>query len=137
MSFNHMTRRIGVATVAALSAVVLAAPAQAGSPVRPDDQTIHGPGAVGTGTPAAPLRPDDRADRKLPNADVEGGVIRGDDKQNVRFGVLYEPIPVVSTSDGFDWGDAGIGALAAFGLALLAAGASVAGRRHRRAAALS
>jgi hypothetical protein len=136
MSFNHMTRRIGVATVAALSAVVLAAPAQAGSPSRPDDQAMHGTGALAAGMPA-PARPDDRADRRLPNTGVDGAVIRGDDKQNVRFGVLYEPTPVVGTSDGFDWGDAGIGALAAFGLALLATGASVATRRHRRAAALS
>jgi hypothetical protein len=34
---------------------------------------------------------------------------------------VAQPLPAVSSSPGFDWGDAGIGAAAAFGLMLLAA----------------
>ena len=44
----------------------------------------------------------------------------------------------VSAPGGFDWGDAGVGAAAAFGLLMLAgAGRSVAAGRHRRTAAAS
>ncbi|MGH3020976.1 MAG: hypothetical protein ACRDNR_12600 [Gaiellaceae bacterium] len=97
------------------------------------------------GAPTAPVRPDDRADRRLPAADVEPGrgavptstPIVGDDKGNVAWGIDYEPTQVVIASDRFDWGDAGIGAAVAFGLVLLAGGASLVGRRHRRAAAIS
>ena len=142
MNRTHISRKIAVAALATVSAVILAAPAQAGSPVRPDDQAIHGPGSVATGLPAAPVRPDDRADRRLPGAADEPGLgteptktpIVGDDKGNVRVGVEYAP---TGGADGFNWGDAGIGAAAAFGLVLLAAGASLVERRHRRAAAIS
>ncbi|HWM14725.1 MAG TPA: hypothetical protein VNO56_09610 [Gaiellaceae bacterium] len=167
MNRSHIIRRIAVATLAAAFAVSPAASAQADAPVRPDDQAIHGPGAVAAEAPAAPVRPDDRADRRLPGTGVEGSLdsgpktmIVGDDKGNVRLGVNYEPtagaehneygyrraLPqdlgrdptlVVSTPDGFDWDDAGIGAAATFGLVLLAAGASAVERRHRRAAAIS
>jgi hypothetical protein len=155
---KHIIRRIGVATLAAAFALVLAAPAQADWPaqadssVRPDDRAIHGPGAITLGVPDAPIRPDDRADRSLPDTGFEGssgtGLIVGDDKQNVQVGVNYyrrfelpqelgrEPTQIVSTGDGFDWGDAGLGAAAAFGVALLALAAALSlrgGRRLRRA----
>jgi hypothetical protein len=41
---------------------------------------------------------------------------------------IGEPIQVVSTSDGFDWGDAGIGAGTVFAVMLLGAGALLATR---------
>jgi hypothetical protein len=106
------------------------------SAVRPDDRAFRAWGPVPV---VAPVRPDDRADRRLPHGD--GGIatdpilIVGDDKGNVPLGVNYAPT-LVSTPNGFDWGDAGIGAATAFGLALLA-GMSIAGLRYRRAAAVS
>jgi hypothetical protein len=185
MNGRHTRRCLALAALAAAFTVV-AAPAQADSQVRPDDQATHGPGAVAAAA-ADLVRPDDRADRRLPATGVADGVatlptkvvIVGDDKRNLpsRSGVpadfaqdngfayrgivattsgvpadfaqdnefayrdalpqdIGEPIQVVSTSDGFDWGDASIGAAGAFGLVLLAGGASVVARRHRRAAAL-
>ena len=40
------------------------------------------------------------------------------------------PAPTSDTSQGFDWGDAGIGATAMLALAAIAAGAAVAARRR-------
>jgi hypothetical protein len=154
MSKRHINPRLAVAVLAAVFAVVLAAPAQADPPgdtlpsgyvyfgpgtnladdstlrndrahfpertapaaepaVRPDDRAWRG---TGTNPFRFILLPDDRADRRLPNTGVVAGA---------------------TTADRFDWGDAGIGAGAAFGLALLVAGTSVIGLRHRRTAALS
>jgi hypothetical protein len=156
---KHINPRLALAVLAAVFAVVLAAPAQADTPgntlpkgyvydyfgpgtdqadtsgnalpkdyvyeyfgpgtgpaddpVRPDDRAFRG---MGRAPLIVALRPDDRADRSLPNAGVVAGA---------------------TIADRFDWGDAGIGAGAVFGLALLVAGASVVGLRHRRAAALS
>jgi hypothetical protein len=88
----------------ALTALVATTGAMAADAVvRPDDRAAHGPGID-----AAPLdvvlRPDDRADRPLPND---------------------APVTQPTTSEGFDWVDAGIGAAATLGLVLLVAGASV------------
>jgi hypothetical protein len=47
-------------------------------------------------------------------------------------GTFVAPRVVSVTSDGFDWGAAGIGAGAAFGLALLASGTAVVLRQTRR-----
>jgi hypothetical protein len=45
-----------------------------------------------------------------------------------------QAIVQVNTSDGFDWGDAGIGAAGAVGLTALAMGGAVMVRRHGRQA---
>ena len=138
MNSSHLPRRIGTTLLAALAAAVIAAPAQADPPqleqaaqpqasrpddrasrpspsaatVRPDDQAFRGPGQVPLATP---VHPNDRADRISPQA-----------------------VPALpAAADGFDWTDAGIGAAGAFALVLVAAGASVAGIRSRRATALS
>jgi len=103
------------------ASLVVAVPAGAAA-TRPDDRPgARGPGAiadpaladaVGSGT-GAPIRPDDRAGRR-----------------EVPLGV-----PILTPSavtDGFDWGDAGIGAGTVGGIAgLLLAAASIArgGRR--------
>ena len=71
---------------------------------RPNDRATHGPGAVAAAQRDVVVRPDDRADRRLP----------GD-------AVVLQP----QSGSGFDWLDAGIGAAATFGLVLLVAGASV------------
>jgi hypothetical protein len=153
MSKRHINPRLAVAVLAAVFAVVLAAPAQADPPggtlpegyvydyfgpgtdpadelVRPDDR------AERTTAPAAELavRPDDRAFRGTGRAPLI--VVLPDDRAD--RGLLDTGVVAGATiADRFDWADAGIGAGAAFGLALLVAGASVIGLRHRRAAALS
>ena len=71
---------------------------------RPDDRPMHGPGAIEAGRRDVVLRPDDRADRRLPST---------------------APLAQPTTSDGFDWVDAGIGSAATLGLVLLVAGASM------------
>jgi hypothetical protein len=154
MNSNHIIRRVAVALLAGALAIILAAPAQADSRARPDDQAIHGPGAVAAIASADPVRPDDRADRTVVRAE-QPSAARPDDRAFRGIGpvlvvsptrpddradrqlptVAVEALP--TTDDGFDWTDAGIGAVGAFGLALLLAGASVLGLRHRRAAALS
>jgi hypothetical protein len=48
--------------------------------------------------------------------------------------VVAEPIQVAGTSDGFDWGDAGIGAGAVFAVTLIGAGALLATRQVGRPA---
>ncbi len=55
------------------------------------------------------MRPDDRADRRLPND---------------------APATQPTTGKGFDWVDAGIGSAATLGLVLLLASASVLRLRH-------
>ena len=72
--------------------------------VRPDDRATHGPGAIDAARLDVVLRPDDRADRPLPND---------------------APVTQPTTGEGFDWVDAGIGSAATLGLVLLVAGASV------------
>ena len=62
------------------------------------------PGAIAAAQRDVVLRPDDRADRRLPND---------------------APVAQPTTAEGFDWVDAGIGAAATLGLVLLVAGASV------------
>ena len=77
--------------------------------VRPDDRATHGPGALVAAQRDIVLRPDDRADRRLPS-DAPG----------------TQP----TTGEAFDWVDAGIGSAATLGLVLLLAGASVLRLRH-------
>jgi hypothetical protein len=136
MNSSHLPRRIAATLLAAFAAAAIAAPAQADPPqleqaaqavrpddrasrlspsaatVRPDDRAFRGPGHI---PPATPVHPNDRAARISPEA-----------------------VPALpAAADGFDWTDAGIGAAGAFALVLVAAGASVAGLRSRRATALS
>ena len=68
------------------------------------------PGAIAAAQRDVVLRPDDRADRRLPND---------------------APVTQPTTGEGFDWVDAGIGAAATLGLVLLVAGASVMRLRHQ------
>ncbi len=81
---------------------------------RPDDRASHGPGAIVAAQRAVVLRPDDRADRRLPND---------------------APVTQPTTGEGFDWVDAGIGSAATLGLVLLVAGASVMRLRQQTQAA--
>ncbi|HET6683264.1 MAG TPA: hypothetical protein VFG75_06170 [Gaiella sp.] len=78
--------------------------AVAESAARRDDRPAHEPGAIEAARRDVVLRPDDRADRRLPN---------------------NAPLVQPTTDDGFDWVDAGIGSAATLGLILLVAGASL------------
>jgi len=107
---NQPLGGLATGTVAILAALVLAGGAAgAGGAVRPDDRDRHGPGATATPRRDVVVRPDDRADRRFPNE---------------------PPAVQVTTGNGFDWADAGIGAVAALGAVLLVAGGSVARLRH-------
>jgi hypothetical protein len=80
------------------------------------------------------IRGDDKSDI---GARPLAGILVGDDKRNVPLGTNYEPVQVVSNpSNGFDWGDAGIGAGAVFGVMLLGAGALLAARHVGRPASV-
>jgi hypothetical protein len=112
-------------------------------PVRPDDRAVRGVQATDE---VLPVRPDDRAVRGVQATD-EVLPVRADDKVlnlDPTVGAEYnqftyrralpldygvQPVQITSRPDGFDWSDAGIGAGLAFGLMLLAAGATV-GMRH-------
>jgi hypothetical protein len=158
MNTSHISRRIAVLVVAAALAAVLSAPAQADPPPHGlssgYELEYFSPGTGGADSASVPVRPDDRADRAIAPAAQPTGIrpddrafrglgrvtdsapVRPDDRADRRLPIVSVlPEPVSST--GFDWVDAGIGAVAAFGLALLIAVASIAGLRHRRAAALS
>lgn len=118
--------------------------------VRPDDRATHGPGAIGLDATVAVradrssdvLRPDDRPTHG-PGLFATGSsndVVRPDDRAWRGVGPAPTIVPVESTSvraDGFDWGDAGIGALGAFGLGLLLVGGSVLVLRRQRVASFS
>ena len=76
----------------------------AGGVARPDDRATHGPGAIESAQRDIVLRPDDRADRRLPND---------------------APLTQPTAGEGFHWADAGIGSAATLGVVLLVAGAAV------------
>ncbi len=103
--------------------------------VRPDDRPgLRGPGAV---IDAVSLRPDDRAIRVTPVSAPETAV-RPDDRPGLRgpgAAPQDSPLQIVIRPGGFDWTDAGIGAVFALGLVLLAGGAALVARRHRQTSA--
>jgi hypothetical protein len=67
----------------------------------------------------------DRAARSVAAAAASRTDVAGEPKNEAPFtGSVSTPAVVVQTSDGFDWGDAGIGAAASLGLAFIAVGAS-------------
>ena len=84
-------------------------------------------------TAPSSIRPDDRAEARGPGAveSLPNGV-RPDDRAGVRGPGAVPTIFAQPSGDGFDWGDAGIGALGAFGLALLLLGGLQVATRGRR-----
>lgn len=116
---------------------VLAGAALAGTqPVRPDDRAVHGVGAVANLGVTQPVRPDDRAGLLgvgaaqaivAPSGRPDGRLLPdGADVPGTR------PTLVLVDGDGFDWGDAMIGAFGALGSFLLATGIGFAAWRTRR-----
>jgi hypothetical protein len=116
-------------TIVAGLAVAIAGASGAQAQSSPIDQIIRqedskGVAAVSVSAPA--VRPDDRAGPLGVGRDAvvsePGTSLRPDDRPGPLGIGLVEPIQVVGPGDGFDWGDAGLGAGAALALALLAAG---------------
>jgi hypothetical protein len=106
-------RRLAAVALAVAALVPAGGATAADGAMRPDDRPTHGPGAVAQLDVV--VRPDDRADRRLPGASV--GIVQP------------------ATAEGFDWADAGIGAMATLGaVTVLAGGAIVAARRRPRLA---
>lgn len=109
-------RRMSCRSVVCAGAIVSAAlmlaagAAAADGAARPDDRPTHGPGAIAAAPRATVVRPDDRADRRL--------TVTTSVTPNLKY-------------DGFDWGDAAIGALATTGVLLVLAGGAVTGLRRR------
>jgi hypothetical protein len=139
----HAQRLIGAVSLALTVSAVLAGGALAD---RPDDRAgMLGVGgassalaipdaferAVARGIGERPVHPNDRTG--MPGV---GGLEAGPVPDVIERTVLREATPVrpddVITEDGFQWGDAAFGAGAAFGLVLLAAGATATIRYRRR-----
>ena len=119
-------QRFALFTALAISLVVAAGTSTAIGSTRPDDRANHGTGAAALQLRSDVVRPDDRANHGT-------GAI-----------VLEQVTPAGQTGEseaarigGFDWLDAGIGAAAAFGLGLIAAGSVVLARRRPRSPAYS
>jgi hypothetical protein len=124
-----------IVSISIVSLVVAALFAPAALADRPDDRA----GLIGVGlassAPVSLARPDDSGDLRGPGAfasTIETSV-RPDDRAGVRGPGLAPTVVLTQTpSSGFDWGDAGIGALGAFGLALLLFGTMQVVARQRR-----
>lgn len=101
---------VSAGAVVSMALVLAAGATAADGAARPDDRATHGPGAIAAAQRNDVVRPDDRADRQLPATVLVTPTLRG---------------------DGFDWKDAGIGALATAGVVLVLAGAAVTGLRRR------
>jgi hypothetical protein len=93
-------------------------------PVRPDDRAVRGVQATDE---VLPVRADDKVLNLDPTVGAEYNQFTYRRALPLDYGV--QPVQITSRPDGFDWSDAGIGAGLAFGLMLLAAGATV-GTRH-------
>ena len=124
--------RIGHISILIGVAAALFAPAALAE--RPDDRAgLHGPGAQAQFT-AVSVRPDDQSGVRGPGAqslDLAASV-RPDDRAGVRGPGAAPTVFLTQTDSGFDWADAGIGALGAFGLALVLFGGLQVASRNRR-----
>lgn len=151
-------KRFMYLVVLAASFVLAAGAAAAQGSTRPDDRATHGTGAVVLAGSTTSTRPDDRAWRGVGPAPVSEAsvgvrpddrathgpgalgavdIVRPDDRAWRGVGPAPTIVPVETRtvgSDGFDWLDAGIGALATFGLGLLLVGASALLVRRQRVA---
>ena len=106
----------GAVAMTALALVGQAAAADGVGAV--DDRPTHGPGAIALEQLADVARPDDRANTG------PGGVLA----EQPRTAPSYT---VTRASTGFDWADAGVGALGMLGLVFVVAGGSVVAARRR------
>ena len=129
--------RIVSTSIVTLVAAALLAPAALAE--RPDDRAgLLGVGGTGT-TASTATRPDNSGALRGPGAFVAvvASPVRPDDRGDLRGPGAAPTVILTQAPAGFDWEDAGIGALGAFGLALLLFGTLqvVARGRDRHAAA--
>ena len=126
---STVTRTTMAILVVAAIAPVAPAAGQIGAPANGDRGGSAEPGA--SGEPAELRRDGDRAVPFDPVIDAhEAPALRRDGSQAVPFAAAVGARGGIA-EDGFDWGDAGIGAAGAIGLMLLASAARAAGRRRR------
>jgi hypothetical protein len=94
--------------------------------IHPDNRAVRGT-AVAAATTDRAVRPDDRAGARGPGAHTAatlttGAISHPDNRADRRVPGSVERVVVVSSSSGFDWGDAMIGSLGGVGAALLLTG---------------
>jgi hypothetical protein len=92
----------------------------------PDNRAVRGTGVAAPTTNLA-VRPDDRAGTRGPGAytpasPTTGAISHPDNRAESRGPGSIDGVVVVSSSSGFDWGDAMIGSLGGVGAALLLTG---------------
>jgi hypothetical protein len=92
----------------------------------PDNRAVRGT-AVAAPTTDHAVRPDDRAGARGPGAHTAatlttGAISHPDNRADRRVPGSVDRVVVVSSSSGFDWGDAMIGSLGGVGAALLLTG---------------
>jgi hypothetical protein len=110
-------------TSASTSSIAQASAKTASQAIRPDDR--GGARSVGQTTVAS-----DYVGRQVANIEAKSSpVVHVDDRAGVRGPGPVETPPVVTTHDGFNWTDAGIGASAMLFVAALIAAALLARRR--------
>jgi hypothetical protein len=130
-------RLIGAVSLALVAAAIVVGAAQAD---RPDDRAgMLGVGAASSAVGERPLHPNDRTGMLgvggVSSVETPVAPVRPDDRAGIRGPGLVPADSAAVTAisdDGFRWGDAAFGAGAAFGLVLLAAGATATIRYRRR-----
>jgi hypothetical protein len=96
-----------------------------GAANHPDNRAVRGTGVAAATTIA--VRPDDRSGARGPGAytpasPTTGAISHPDNRGDARGPGSIDSVVVVSSSSGFDWGDAMIGSLGGVGAALLLMG---------------
>jgi hypothetical protein len=118
MNVNQRRLRRGVAVTCLVGAI--AAPAASADSIGPSEQVTQAKEAAQSTDPSQSTR---------------YHALRRDGSKAVPF-VPWVGEPPANADDGFDWGDAGVGATATLALATIAAGAALAtGHRPRRTVA--
>ena len=116
----------------------IAAQQAGGAANHPDSRAERGTGAVTAAITSGAVRPDDRAGTRGPGAyspavQTTGAGSHPDNRAESRGPGSVDRVVVVSSSSGFDWGDALIGSLGGVGAALLLTGCFflLAGQRNK------
>ena len=116
----------------------IAAQQAGGAANHPDNRAQRGTGAVTGPITSNAVRPDDRAGARGPGAyspavQTTGAGSHPDNRAESRGPGSVDRVVIVSSSSGFDWGDALIGSMGGVGAALLLTGCFflLAGQRNK------